>query len=800
MAITAVSRNKTIEASFTNALAHFLPITVFPLIFTAAAFGGWWLLGPILFFMAAGPMDLAFGKDGRNMDPKRTSESQLLLYSLPVWLWAVLWPTVFVFTLWHIFIVGEHAVWESIVLALILAVEGQAIFIVGHELIHRRAAWERYLGEFILASGSYSHYATEHFYIHHAYVGTPLDSGSALKGQSFWRYLPPELFHNLTGSWAKARMRMTRRSLPVWHYGNPFWRYGIETALWYGFVYAMGGFLIVLVYLFLCFGAVFSMKVSNYIQHYGLRRIRLPNGRFERVQPWHAWSSNYKFSKWMFFNYQRHADHHVVAGRQYPMLQHYDEQSSPQLPDTYGALIGLALRPKRWFETMDPLVDQWREQFYPEIKDWSAYDSVVAQMRPEAFEVIAELYESAPRLATAVEKIPELLDSLQSREFTDLEIPDGFGTNVQDEMIVRSGLVRLYWTREFGADEMKEQLAEAPVQDCADAAEIVRNWSNDKTFQVGIHTIRGYLSPTEAGNALANIAEASIATVLKAAVEDIEESSYQMNNTNLAAIVLGELASEEVASGLQIELLLLHDNLNEESYTKTFRRFCESLGKLTSDSLLFAPMTEPSHSVIESALADLPNLLQTENSFARRLALTCARCIFKTVDSNLPAQFDDIRKDVLFSDSVRRRYAAKLGETEMTHEIPELSLRDASDWGLMQIEVITGMLQLSLISYSPDKVQSGDAASIISEAKKYGLVDAEFREQFLKAAALLRNLVGIQRLILEDENKQLTDGMRSVCARACGQFDYESLLSAVTDAADAVRNCRIGAASIDQQH
>ncbi len=39
-------------------------------------------------------------------------------------------------------------------MAVVLAGEAQAIFIVGHELIHRRSLWERRLGEFLLGEAT----------------------------------------------------------------------------------------------------------------------------------------------------------------------------------------------------------------------------------------------------------------------------------------------------------------------------------------------------------------------------------------------------------------------------------------------------------------------------------------------------------------------------------------------------------------------------------------------------------------------------------------------------------------------
>ena len=225
--------------------------------------------------------------------------------------------------------------------------------------------------------------------------------------------------------------------MPVWHYDNPFWRYVIGVAFWYGLVFWMGGIWAVPVFVLLGLSCVFSMKMSNYFQHYGLRRVRLDNGRWEKAMPRHSWSADWKFSNWMFFNMQRHADHHAVASRQYPLLQVSGLDESPELPGTYADMMNIVLRPKRWFEKMDPLVDQWREHFYPEIHDWGPYDSPLAAARPDAFDAILEIFGAAPRLAKRIERNPELLDNLQDQEFVDLDLPKGFGPDEEYESIAR---------------------------------------------------------------------------------------------------------------------------------------------------------------------------------------------------------------------------------------------------------------------------------------------------------------------------------------------------------------------------
>ena len=401
-----------VRPSVGNALPFFVSLVIFPLVWNAAIQGGWWIAAPFLFMMIPDFFDAMFGLEERNMDPRKTLEGELFWYKLSLWLWAVLWPATLVFTLWQILVAGHLATWESVLMALVLSSVAQASFIIGHELIHRRSPGERRIGEFILASVSYPHYASEHVYVHHALACTPGDPGSAPRGCSLWSYLPREIKSNLLGAWRFERDRLARRHLPVWHYTNPFWRYVIETSAWYALAYWLGGAWAVLIYAVLCSGVIFSMKIINYVQHYGLRRIRLPNGRYERVQPWHSWSAAYRLSNWFFYNMQRHPDHHTAPSRRYPLLQHCGADEAPQLPGSYVEMAGLALFPGRWFRKMDPLVDQWRQRFYPRITDWSACDSAATAARPDAFEAITEIFGASPRLAKWINRAPELLDNL----------------------------------------------------------------------------------------------------------------------------------------------------------------------------------------------------------------------------------------------------------------------------------------------------------------------------------------------------------------------------------------------------
>ena len=772
--LNKVDGTKSIAPSLLNALPHYLPLGIFPLIVLAAFYGGWWLLPAFVFMGISGPLDRALGLDGRNMDPAIVSERRLFWHNLPVWIWAFLWPGTLIFGMWQILAANQFVLWEDVLLAIMLTMEGQAVFIVGHELVHRRSTWERRLGEFLLASASYPQYATEHVYIHHARVGTPHDVGSAPKGESFWRYFPREVVSNLTNSWHVAVERLARRRLPVWHYSNPFWRYGIAVAFWYGLVFWMSGGWAVPVFAFLGLCCVFSMKISNYFQHYGLRRVRLPNGRWEKVLPRHSWSADWKFSNWMFFNMQRHADHHAAASRQYPLLQALGPDESPVLPGTYADMMNIVLRPKRWFEKMDPLVDRWRAHFYPEIEDWSAYDSRLSAARPDAFEAIAEIFGAAPRLANWIERHPELLDNLQDREFTDLDLPKGFGPDQEYETIARRGLARLYWTHEMGVPELKDRVSELPMADAREAAEIVRNWSNDKAFQIGMHVVRGNLSAAEARTALSNLAEAAISTVLAAVVADLVDRSGPLQDGGGAAVVLGDLASREAYPGVAIDMLFVHDGRRTGENERLCRRFRKTLTALARDSLLFSPISPQSEVLFALPLSELAERC-SDRAPDGIPPLTRARCVFECGASEIGRCLGEARRELLAECGANESLIAPLREPLENPAETGVSAYAHMRGGLDDVEGAARFLQLT-------KAQAGldDPAPTAA-----ALLDAAGAEPLAQAATLWRDLQGITRLIGEDGFDVAAAGPKSkaLVASACGHEDFAALQSAVAETA-----------------
>jgi alkane 1-monooxygenase len=82
------------------------------------------------------------------------------------------------------------------------------------------------------------------------------------------------------------------------------------------------------------------LEAVNYLEHYGLRRQKLADGRYERVRASHSWNSNTIVANVCLFHLQRHSDHHAHPLRRYQTLRHADE--APQLPSGYATLMLIA--------------------------------------------------------------------------------------------------------------------------------------------------------------------------------------------------------------------------------------------------------------------------------------------------------------------------------------------------------------------------------------------------------------------------------------------------------------------------
>lgn len=221
-----------------------------------------------------------------------------------------------------------------------------------HELIHRSDRRLRQLGMTVYTSVLFGHHASAHMLVHHIHVATPLDPNSARKGQGFWRFLPRAWIGSFRAGLEAERalsQRASGRRL------NPYWLYCAGGALVLALCAVSFGPWGVLIYLGLCGHAQSQLLVSDYVQHYGLRRAKLANGRYEPVNARHSWNAFGWYSSAMMLNAPRHSDHHARPARTFANLT--IPQDAPILPAPLPAMAMLALVPPLWRKMMDPRLE-----------------------------------------------------------------------------------------------------------------------------------------------------------------------------------------------------------------------------------------------------------------------------------------------------------------------------------------------------------------------------------------------------------------------------------------------------------
>ena len=322
-------------------------------------------------------LDALTGLHHQNIDPG-TEEDDLVWYQLITLVWFPIQFLLLMGMVWYVPQAAHLGLAEKIGLFFGMGVISGTIGInYSHELMHQKSHLERWLGDLLLASVLYGHFRSEHLRVHHLHVGTPRDPVTARYNEGFHRFFPRVLRQCAVSAWKAEKALLARKERPVWHRLNPFWRYGalqggmLVLALW------LGGWQGLALFLFQAFVAIWQLELVNYIEHYGLTRRHLGDGKYEHVLPRHSWNAAHKASNWLLINLQRHSDHHYKPDRRFPLLQTHDDGDAPQLPYGYPLMTMAALVPPLWRRVMNPRVRAWRRQNYPDITDWHAYNKAL---------------------------------------------------------------------------------------------------------------------------------------------------------------------------------------------------------------------------------------------------------------------------------------------------------------------------------------------------------------------------------------------------------------------------------------
>jgi alkane 1-monooxygenase len=227
---------------------------------------------------------------------------------------------------------------------------------VAHELGHRKKLYERILGKILLVPSHYTHFFIEHNHGHHLDVSTPDDPSTAKYNQnlySFW-------WQSVSGTYRKAWKIQNKlnkiHKTPLFSVKNDMLWFSIIQVIYLLSVFLCFNFKVVVVAFLSGIVGFLLLETINYIEHYGLKREKLPSGRYERVSEKHSWNSNHILGRIILYELTRHSDHHYKSTKEYQILECHED--SPQLPFGYPTSMVLSFIPPLWYSIMNKRIPE----------------------------------------------------------------------------------------------------------------------------------------------------------------------------------------------------------------------------------------------------------------------------------------------------------------------------------------------------------------------------------------------------------------------------------------------------------
>ena len=164
--------------------------------------------------------------------------------------------------------------------------------VAGHEFVHMRGWWSEF-GNIPLINSGMSEILDEHIHNHHKNVGTPADPATYELGSNYFLTVPGRVFLYNKGSFERFEHRIKEKhGFNSWMLTltcNKYLFYkAIEAAIvflvWFCFGY--GG---AVVQMWTMFYGHFWLEFLNYIEHYGLLRMKDKNGIYDPISYSDSW-------------------------------------------------------------------------------------------------------------------------------------------------------------------------------------------------------------------------------------------------------------------------------------------------------------------------------------------------------------------------------------------------------------------------------------------------------------------------------------------------------------------------------
>jgi alkane 1-monooxygenase len=335
-------------------LFFIVTLTPVPLLFLAVHNGGYWVPSALIYMT----LFAVFCDEAFELDFSKSGDSWAAKIALPICLGMAH------FTLLPVAIYAlsgsEFGILSKVILFFAFGLFlGTISHSNAHELIHRSTRLQNSLGKWIFTSMLFGHHVSAHMHVHHIYVGTPKDPNTARYNESFYVFLKRAGIAEFVEGLRAENNRLRKLGLAPINLRNPYWHYCLGALIALVLAYTFFGIIGSLSFVALCGYAQLQMLMTDFVQHYGLQRKQLDNGKYEPVTSRHSWNAPHWFSAFLTLNASRHSDHHASPAKPYTELDGF-KNTAPQLPHSIPFMAVVALWPRKWRAIMDPRAKAWQ--------------------------------------------------------------------------------------------------------------------------------------------------------------------------------------------------------------------------------------------------------------------------------------------------------------------------------------------------------------------------------------------------------------------------------------------------------
>ncbi|MFO0998551.1 MAG: bifunctional [glutamine synthetase] adenylyltransferase/[glutamine synthetase]-adenylyl-L-tyrosine phosphorylase [Alphaproteobacteria bacterium] len=401
---------------------------------------------------------------------------------------------------------------------------------------------------------------------------------------------------------------------------------------------------------------------------------------------------------------------------------------------------------------------------------------------PGLLDLVAEIMGEAPSLAGHLSRRPAVLDAVLLPGFFEAPPP-----------------------KETLADDLARMLRQA--NDFQDTLDIVRRWTHDRKFQVGVQMLRGAIDGARAGAALSDVADCAIAALLPAVEADFARSHGRVPGAELAVAALGKMGGREMTMSSDLDLLFIYDGPSDSApsdgarplaishyYQRLSQRFVNAVTALTEEGSLYEVDMRLRPSGQSGPLASsLESFVKYHGESAwtwEHMALTRARII---------AGSGDLARRL--SQAIRSILAAPREPARLAGDVYDMRLRierehgSRNPWdvkhvrgGLLDVEFIAQFLQLRHAA-THQAVLAVNTTEAFDRLAREGLLVERTARDLAAAGLLWRQILALLRLTLEGpfEEQSAPQGVKSLLAKAAGVEDFAALKNTMNATARQVR-------------